>query len=79
MSPKIKGFPPVHVDDLAATLNSCAEGFAQLAALLAVIRNDSPEFSDARTLASLGWSVATDMQSFTADALAQLHKGGIQQ
>jgi len=79
MSPKTNAAGPLRLDDVAFALSSGAEGFAQLAALLAAIRNESPEFSDARTLASLGWSVACDMQSFTADALAQMQKGGIQQ
>ena len=79
MSPKIKGFGPVHIDDLAATLNSCAEGFAQLAALLAVIRDKSPEHSDVRTLAALGWSVAADLENFAGCTLEQMQKGGIQQ
>ncbi len=79
MSPKINRAGPLGLDDVALALSSGADGFAQLAALLAVIRTDSPEFSDARTLAGLGWSVACDMQSFAADALEQLRKGGIQQ
>lgn len=79
MSPKIKGFDPVRVDDLAATLNSCAEGFAQLGALLAVIRDKSPEHSDVRTLSALGWSVAADLENFAGCTLEQMQKGGIQQ
>lgn len=78
MSPKENGAGPLRLEDVAFALSSSAEGFAQLAALLAAIRTASPEFSDARTLASLGWSVACDMQSFTAAALAQMQKGGQQ-
>ena len=44
-----------------------------------VIRDKSPEFSDARNLAALGWSVALDMENFAADTLERLQKGGIRQ
>ena len=79
MSPKIDGFDPIHIDDVAGGLSSSAEAFAQLAALLAVIRDKSPEFSDARNLAALGWSVAVDMENFAAHTLEQLQKGGVRQ
>ena len=79
MSPKIDGFDPVPVDDVAGCLSSSVEGFAQLAALLAVIRDKSPEHSDARKLAAMGWAVALDMESFAGGVLEQLQKGGVKQ
>ncbi len=79
MSPKIDGFDPIPVDDVASGLRNSAGAFAQLAALLAVIRDKSPELSDARNLAALGWSVALDMENFAADTLERLQKGGIRQ
>lgn len=79
MSPKIKGFDPIPVDDVAGCLSSSVEGFAQLAALLAVIRDKSPEHSDVRALAALGWSVAADLENFAGCTLEQMQKGGIQQ
>ncbi len=79
MSPKIDGFDPIHVDDVAAGLSSSVEGFAQLAALLAVIRDKSPEHSDARNLAAMGRAVALDMENFAGCVLEQLQKGGVKQ
>lgn len=68
---------PIHVDDVAACLDSCSAAFAQLAALLAVIRDKSPEHSDAAKLAALGWTVACDMDNFAGFTAEQVQKGGV--
>ena len=79
MSPKTNAPGPLRLDDVAFALSSSVEGFAQLAALLAVIRDKSPEHSDVRTLAALGWSVAADLENVAGCTLEQMQKGGIQQ
>ncbi|RTL34314.1 MAG: hypothetical protein EKK49_08825 [Rhodocyclaceae bacterium] len=71
------GFEPIPMNDVECCLNSCAESFAQLAALLQVIKDKAPEYSDAARLAALGWSVACDMENFAGSTLEQVQKGGV--
>ena len=70
-------FQPVHVEDVFSGFECCAKAFAQLAALLAVIRDKSPEHSDAAKLAALGWTVACDMDNYAGFTAEQVQKGGV--
>lgn len=73
------GFKPIPINDVEGCLNSCADSFAQLAALLQAIKEKAPEYSDAAKLAALGWSVACDMENFAGSTLEHVQKGGVKQ
>ena len=73
------GFKPIHLDDVAGCLNSCSESFAQLAALLHVIKEKAPEHSDCAKLAALGLTVANEMENYADATREQLQKGGVKQ
>lgn len=71
-------FQPVPLEDVFSGFECCAKSFAQLAALLAVIRDKSPENSDIAHLAAMGWAVAFDMDSYAGATAKHLQKGGVQ-
>ncbi|WP_153163739.1 hypothetical protein [Zoogloea sp. 1C4] len=71
-------FQPVPLEDVFSGFECCAKSFAQLAALLAVIRDKSPENSDVAHLAAMGWAVACDMDSYAGSTAEHIHKGGVQ-
>lgn len=71
------GFNQISLNEIEARLNSCADAFAQLAALLHTINEKAPKHSDAAKLAALGWSVACDMENFAGVAAEQMQKGGV--
>lgn len=71
------GSNPITMNDVESCLSCCADAFAQLAALLHVIKDKAPEHSDAGKLAALGWSVASDMEEFAGTAVEQMQKGGV--
>lgn len=71
------GFNPISMGDVENCMNSCADAFAQLAALLQAIKEKAPEHSDAGKLAALGWAVACDMENFAGSTLEKLQKGGV--
>lgn len=73
------GSKPIPMNDVEGCLNSCADAFAQLAALLQAIKEKAPEFSDAAKLAALGWSVACDMENFAGSTLEKMQEGGVKQ
>lgn len=74
------GFNPIHLDDVASCLNNCSESFAQLAALLHVIKEKAQEDSaDAAKLAALGCAVAADMENYAGRTLEQMQIGGVKQ
>lgn len=73
------GFRPIHLDDVAGCLNSCSESFAQLAALLHVIKEKAAEHSEVAKLAALGLTVAHDMENYADATREQLQKGGVTQ
>jgi hypothetical protein len=74
------GFNPIHLDDVASCLNNCSESFAQLAALLHVIKEKAQEDgADAAKLAALGCAVAADMENYADATREQLQKGGVKQ
>lgn len=63
---------PIDIADLEYTLKTCAEGFAQLAALLNVIRERSEENSEAALLAAMGWTAALEMDNAVLPVLHRL-------
>lgn len=73
------GFNPILMNDVEGCLNSCADAFAQLAALLQAIKEKAPEHSDAAKLAALGWSAACDMENFAGSTLEKMQEGGVKQ
>ena len=74
------GFDPIPKKYVEECLNCCAESFAQLAALLHVIKEKAQEDgADAAKLAALGYSVACDMENYADATREQLQKGGVTQ
>lgn len=74
------GFDPIPKKYVEDCLNCCAESFAQLAALLCVIKEKAQEDgADAAKLAALGYSVACDMENFAGRTLEQMQIGGVKQ
>ncbi|MBS0348947.1 MAG: hypothetical protein JSR69_21060 [Proteobacteria bacterium] len=53
--------------------------FGQLAALLNIIKEKAPEYSEAAKLAALGCYIANDLENYADTTCAQMRKGGIAQ
>lgn len=70
-------FQPVPLEDVFSGFECCAKTFAQLAALLAVIRDKSPENSDIAHLAAMGLAVAFDMENYAGSTAEHIQKGGV--
>ena len=74
------GFDPIPKKYVEDCLNCCSESFAQLAALLHVIKEKAQEDgADAAKLAALGCAVAADMENYADATREQLQKGGVKQ